>query len=129
MIAAALLRLARTTWVSRRIGWLFARHSRWLPLRRLRETDSAVAFWHPRPSYGVHVLIVPKRALASLADLPTGTPNPAAELLAVAVAVARDLGLAHGRYRLILNGGAYQDVKQVHLHLTADQAPPDKAAR
>ena len=129
MIGSAILRLARTTWASRWVGWLFARHSRWLPLRRLRETEGAVAFWHPRPAYAVHVLIVPKQALASLADLSSGAPNPAAELLAVAVDVAHVLGLEPVGYRLILNGGAYQDVKQVHLHLVADQAPPRAAAR
>ncbi len=129
MIGAALLRLARAPWASRWIGWLFAKHSRWLPLRRLRETDGAIAFWHPRPSYAVHVLIVPKLALASLADLSSGAPNPAAALLALAIDVARDLGLERVGYRLVLNGGAYQDVKQVHLHLVANQAPPDAGAR
>lgn len=36
---------------------------------RLRETPALIAFRHPEPSYRFHVLIVPKRAIARLADL------------------------------------------------------------
>lgn len=119
MIDRLWLRLARTRWFGVWIGLIFARGSRWLPLRRLRETDTCVAFRHPRPAYPVHVLIVPKRALRSLADLRPGDANPASEMVLLARDVARDLGLGESGYRLILNGGAYQDVPQVHLHLIA----------
>jgi histidine triad (HIT) family protein len=122
VIGAVLLRVARSRPAARWLGWLFARHSRWLPVRRLRETDDAIAFWHPRPAYPVHVLIVPKRALAALADLKPGEPNPAGAMLALAVAVARDLALERCGYRLVLNGGAFQDVQQLHLHLIGTHA-------
>lgn len=115
MIGSVLLTLARSRWAARWIGALFARYSRWLPVRRVRETEHALAFWHPRPAYPIHILIVPKLALISLADLGSGAPNPAGAMLGLARTVAHDLELAD--YRLILNGGAYQDVPQLHLHL------------
>ena len=93
MIAAVLLRVARTTWASGVVGRLFARHSRWLPLRRVLETDRAIAFWHPRPSYPVHILVVPKRAVASLADLGSEEHVVAAGLVTLAARVANELGL------------------------------------
>lgn len=117
MIGGLWLRLARSRWVGRCVGLAFARWSRWLPLRRVRETGACVAFWHPRPAYPVHILIVPKRALRALADLQPGDANPAGEMVLLARDVARDLGLSASGYRLILNGGAYQDVPQLHLHL------------
>ena len=123
MLGAALLRIARTNWASGLIGRLFARHSRWLPIRRVLETDRAIAFWHPRPSYPVHVLIVPKHAVASLADLSGDEHDVAAGLVTLAARVATDLGLGRSGFRLIVNGGAFQDVKQLHLHLIADHAP------
>ncbi len=120
MIGDLLLRIARARPVAAWVGVLFARHSRWLPVRRVRETPGALAFWHPRPAYACHILIVPKRALRSLADLQPGEPNPAGEMLLLARSVARDLGLDARVYRLVLNGGAYQDVPQLHLQLVSD---------
>jgi diadenosine tetraphosphate (Ap4A) HIT family hydrolase len=40
-----------------------------IPVKRLRETSNLIAFHHPSPSYKVHVLIVPKRQVDSLASL------------------------------------------------------------
>ena len=36
-------------------------------------------------------------------------------------ALVQDLELAERGYRLIVNGGAYQDVKQLHFHLISEQ--------
>src|SRR5690349_9995666 len=51
------------------IGWIFAHMSFLIPVDRLRETSSLLAFHHPSPSYKFHVLIVPKRQTNSLTDL------------------------------------------------------------
>ncbi len=40
-----------------------------LPVKRLRETDTLLAFHHPRPTYAFHVLLVPKKAVGSLMEL------------------------------------------------------------
>jgi len=40
-----------------------------IPVARLRETPNLIAFQHPSPGYKFHVLIVPKREAASLAQL------------------------------------------------------------
>ena len=42
-----------------------------IPLSKLRETPTLLAFYHPQPTYPVHILIVPRRAIPSLADLTT----------------------------------------------------------
>jgi len=56
------------------IGWIFAHMSFAIPVQRLRETKSLIAFHHPKPSYPVHILLVPKKAIGSLTDLtPTDT--------------------------------------------------------
>ena len=48
-----------------------------IPLHKLRETPTLLAFYHPQPSYPVHILILPKRAIASLADLTAAGCPPA----------------------------------------------------
>ena len=43
--------------------------SQLLPLDRLAETGTLIAFRHPQPVYPFHVLIVPKSQVASLEAL------------------------------------------------------------
>jgi diadenosine tetraphosphate (Ap4A) HIT family hydrolase len=51
------------------IGWIFAHMSFAIPVKRLRETETLMAFYHPKPAYPFHVLLVPKKAIASLRSL------------------------------------------------------------
>ena len=100
-------------------GWSFARMSRVLPVKRLYETQRVLAFYHPRPSYPVHVLIVPKQAIKSFLDL--GGPDRVVmeDVVKVAQQLVRELKLEEQGYRLIVNGGPYQDVGQLHFHLVS----------
>ena len=128
--AALLFRLARTRWAGRWIGWVFAHMSFALPLQRLRETETLLAFHHPRPAYPLHILIVPKRAAASLLDLGPRDAAFLADLVAVVQSLVRELGLEQTGYRLIANGGANQDVQQLHFHLIAEKEPtPDPSLK
>ncbi len=120
-LRAGLLRLART----RPMGWLvrqgFATMSFILPVERLRETSSLVAFHHPSPSYPLHVLLVPKRNYASLMDVPPGDSLFLQDLMITVQSLVREFGLEQGGYRLIANGGAYQDIPVLHFHLISEQ--------
>ena len=51
------------------IGWIFTHMSYAIPVKRLRETKTLMVFYHPKPSYPFHVLLVPKKAVASLKEL------------------------------------------------------------
>lgn len=92
-----------------------------LPVKRLRETDSLIAFHHPQPSHAVHILLVPKRPYASLMELSGEATDLLCDLFATVQSLVRELGLEHGGYRLIANGGAYQEVPHLHFHLVADR--------
>lgn len=122
---ALLLRLVRTRavrwlagWI---IGWVFEHMSFAIPARRLRETDTLLAFHHPVPAYPVHILIVPKRARRSIGDLRAEDSAFLVDLFAVVAELVDELGLEPSGYRLIANGGAYQDVPQAHFHLICDR--------
>jgi histidine triad (HIT) family protein len=101
------------------IGWVLAHMSFAIPVQRLRETETLLAFYHPSPSYPVHILIVPKRAAASLLDLGPQDGAFLSDLVAVTQSLVRELGLEEKGYRLIANGGANQDVQLLHFHLIA----------
>ena len=88
-----------------------------IPVERLRETDSLMAFFHPRPDYPFHVIFVPKKAIRSLADL-----DPADPFLADLVSAVQSLVVEYHlpAYRLIVNGGEYQEFPHLHFHLISD---------
>ena len=66
-------------------------------------------------------LLVPKRALVSLAELTPADVDFAADLFETVKSLVAEFGLEQAGYRLIVNGGAYQDVAQLHFHLIAER--------
>ena len=100
------------------IGWVFAHMSFVIPVKRLCETETLMAFHHPRPAYPFHVLLVPKKAVTSLKEL---DPRDTAFLTDVYVTVQTLVNeFQLSAYRLIVNGGELQDFPQLHFHLISD---------
>jgi len=89
-----------------------------IPVKRLRETDTLMAFHHPKLSYDFHVLIVPKKAVASLQELDPKDSAFLTELYSTVQSLIDEFQLS--AYRLIVNGGEYQDFPQLHFHLVSD---------
>ncbi len=89
-----------------------------IPVARLRETSSLIAFHHPSPSYEFHVLIVPKREVASLAQLDPSDTIFLTDLYATTQSLVDEFHLQ--AYRLIVNGGKFQDFPHLHFHLISD---------
>jgi histidine triad (HIT) family protein len=89
-----------------------------VPADIVYEDDRVLAFRDVSPQAPVHVLLVPKREIASAADLTDADASLAGHLLCVASRLARELGLAAG-YRLVVNCGrdGGQSVDHLHVHL------------
>jgi histidine triad (HIT) family protein len=100
------------------IGWIFAHMSFAIPVKRLRETNTLLAFYHPKPAYSFHVLLVPKKAVPSLKDLDTTDTTFFTDLYSVVQTLVDEFQLP--AYRLIVNGGEYQDFPQLHFHLISE---------
>jgi len=100
------------------IGWIFTHMSFAIPVKRLRETETLMAFHHPKPSYPFHVLLLPKKAVASLQELDSKDTAFLSDLYATVQSLVDEFHLS--AYRLIVNGGAYQDFPQLHFHLISD---------
>ncbi len=90
-----------------------------IPVDRLHETDNLIVFHHPRPSYTVHILIVPKRDWHDLSAVVPDDPFNA-DLFATVRSLITEFELE--RYRLICNGGDYQDVPILHFHLISEES-------
>jgi histidine triad (HIT) family protein len=85
------------------------------------QDDDVVAFRDVNPQAPHHILIIPRRHIATLNDLDEDTTQLGGHLLYTASRVAKQLGFADDGYRLVINcndhGG--QTVFHVHLHLLA----------
>jgi histidine triad (HIT) family protein len=114
-----LFALARTRWLGWLVGWTLTHMSFLLPVNRLRETTTLLAFHHPRPSYPFHVLLVPKRAIANLNEVTAQDADFLLELFTVVQSLVQEFGLEEKGYRLVCNGGRNQDIPHLHFHLIA----------
>jgi len=112
--------LARSHLGKALVPWIFAHMSFAIPVHRLRESPNLLAFYHPSPSYPLHILIVPKRAIPNLASLKPEEAGLLGEVMQMAQSLVQELGLEQAGYRLIVNGGAYQDLPQLHFHLVSE---------
>ncbi|NJD10609.1 MAG: histidine triad nucleotide-binding protein [Gemmatimonadetes bacterium] len=94
-----------------------ARHE--IPATVVREDEDCIAFRDLLPRAPVHVLIIPKRHIASVNELTGADETVVGHLVAAARAVAESEGVAESGYRLVLNAGpdAGQSVDHLHLHL------------
>jgi histidine triad (HIT) family protein len=89
-----------------------------LPAKIVYEDEHCLAFEDVNPQAPVHVLVVPKREIPSLADLGDDDATLAGHLLVVIRKLAAERNLAAG-YRVVANCGpdAGQSVAHLHFHL------------
>jgi histidine triad (HIT) family protein len=95
-----------------------------VPASIVYEDDRVLAFNDINPQAPTHVLIVPKRHIASLNDLTPEDDQIVGELVRRAAAIADARGIAAGGYRVVFNTNrdAGQTVFHIHLHLLGGRA-------
>lgn len=95
-----------------------------IPARRVFEDDEIVAFHDVNPQAPTHILLVPRRHIATLNDVAPADAVLLGKLTLQAKLLAEQLGLAGNGYRTVFNcnrdGG--QSVYHLHLHLLGGRA-------
>jgi len=83
------------------------------------ENGEVVAFLDIRPKAPVHILIIPKKHIRSVADLTDEDCHLVLKLILTAKKLAEEKGIAEKGYRLVFNVGREggQIVPHLHLHL------------
>jgi histidine triad (HIT) family protein len=79
------------------------------------ETERVLAFHHTRPSYPVHIVVIPRQHVDSLLTLDDDALLVG--LMKVVRQVASSVVESHGACRVITNLGYYQDSKHLHWHV------------
>ena len=90
-----------------------------VPATLVWQDDSIVAFRDIHPQCPVHVLVIPRRHIASLSELSAEDDEMVGHLVRISGQIAEREGVAATGYRLVANCGpeAGQSVDHVHFHL------------
>ena len=88
------------------------------PAQAVLDRDDVLAFRDVNPQAPTHILVIPKRHVATLETVPDDGGQLLASLVGAVNEVAREDGVA-GAYRLVTNvgRGAGQSVDHLHLHV------------
>ena len=87
-----------------------------IPARVVFADDQVVAFHDVAPKAPTHVLVIPRRHIATLYDAGADDAALLGRLNQTAIEVARELGLRDG-FRLVFNCGEHAGRSVFHLHL------------
>lgn len=89
-----------------------------IPSTAIYQDEQCYAFADIHPQAPVHILVVPRTHIASLAETGSGDAAMLGHLLGVAAEIAREKALSAG-YRVVMNTGVDggQTVGHLHLHL------------
>jgi len=90
-----------------------------IPADIIFESDDAIAFRDINPQAPTHVVIIPRRHVATINDLEDGDETLVGNLFLAAKKIAADEGIADAGYRVAMNcnEAAGQTVFHLHLHL------------
>lgn len=114
-----LFALAKTPLGDLIIGIAFRRLSKLLPVKRIKETDKVIAFWHPKPYWEKHILLVPKKAIKKITLIKEEDLEYIDEIYKTVGEIVEELGWEKEGYTLLTNGGNRQEVNQLHFHLAS----------
>ena len=95
-----------------------------VPAKILFEDDDVLAFHDINPGAPTHLLVIPKRHVASLNEVGAGEVELLGKVVAAGRRVAEETGIAEKGYRVVINTGpnAGQTVFHVHMHVIGGRA-------
>lgn len=90
-----------------------------IPANVVYEDDIIIAFKDVKPIAPIHILIIPKKHISSLADIKIEDVDLIGKLMLTAKKIAEDLNIAQKGYKLVMRVGkdGGQEIGHIHLHL------------
>lgn len=84
---------------------------------KVLESESTVAVFDVNPVAPVHIVIIPKKHIDSVLTISASDSGDIIDMFEVAKKLVQEKNLA--AFRLAFNGGRYQHVPHMHMHLLA----------
>lgn len=86
-------------------------------VEKVRETESVLAYYHTKPKWTVHIVIIPKQHVTRLIEV--ADMSIVQEIFEIAQDIIKEKGFAESNYKIITNGGGFQDSQHLHFHLVS----------
>lgn len=102
-----------------------------IPSEKVYEDEDILAFKDINPAAPIHVLIIPKKHIATLMEVTQEDSELMAKILQTVQKVAKIMGVEEKGFRLIANCGpdSGQEVMHIHFHLLAGKVMGPKIVR
>ena len=81
------------------------------------ETENTLAFYHTRPFYDVHIVVIPKKHITSLIDVKPEDKDVLDDLFSGIQKVSKQINDKSGACTVSTNLGEYQSNKLLHWHV------------
>jgi histidine triad (HIT) family protein len=97
-----------------------------IPSKKVYEDENVYAFHDINPNAPIHVLVIPKKHIASIQEVTAENTQAVSAVLQAIPVIAAELGLAENGYRVITNCGedGGQTVKHLHFHILGGKKLP-----
>jgi histidine triad (HIT) family protein len=92
-----------------------------IPTDILYEDDTCMIFPDINPSANTHLLIIPKKHIATIAELEPIDENVIGHMVGKARDLAKEKGIDGYKLLFRVGKGGGQEVFHIHLHLMSDQ--------
>ena len=95
-----------------------------VPATVVHEDDLVVAIRDVAPRAPTHILLLPRRHIASVTELTDADAPVIGRIFAIAADIARRENIADNGYRLVANVGRWggQTIEHLHIHLMGGRA-------
>ncbi|WP_119292509.1 histidine triad nucleotide-binding protein [Azohydromonas sediminis] len=93
-----------------------------IPAKKVHEDDAIVAFHDINPWAPVHILLVPKQHIVSMADVRPEHQDVLGRMMVLVPQLMRGLGVTDG-FRQVINTGRDGGQEVMHLHMHAFGGP------
>lgn len=99
-----------------------------VPCKKIYEDEEILAFEDINPAAPIHILVIPKKHITSLAHLEKQDEAIVGKIYGVINKIAEEQGFKEDGYRVIVNCGENggQEVMHLHFHLLAGKKFGDK---
>jgi histidine triad (HIT) family protein len=91
--------------------------ARTIPVALVYEDDMVIAFDDMNPQAPTHTLVIPRKHVASIAELQDSDVGLLGRLMLAGNKIAKLKGIADAGYRVVVNTGAHGGQSVFHLHL------------
>ncbi|MEK7723797.1 MAG: HIT domain-containing protein [Acidobacteriota bacterium] len=97
-----------------------------ISIQKVLETENVLAYYHTRPFWETHIVVIPKKHISSLLTLEKEDEKVFLELFSVIRQVSENVVKEKGAARVLTNLGKYQESKHLHFHINSgNQIKPD----